>query len=417
MYHIKHGRERHLKSRYAWLVTVLLLFVWLLNYLDRQVIFSLFPLLQSELRVSSFQLGLLGTAFLWAYSLSSPISGHLADRFGSKPLICFSLLVWSVITFLTGRTNSFHELISLRCLMGLSESCYLPAGLALIAALHSPRTRSRAVSLHYSGTYIGTVLGGWLGGWGAARFGWRAVFLAFGSIGIAYAAVMFLVLRKDPPNEQPAASKPSESLLQAVPVLLKTAGFKKMLGVFALASICDWAIYAWMPIYLFEKFHFTLAHAGLSATIYIKIGGIIGLLIGGLLADSWSKTSGRARVWTQSIGLLMAAPFLMLSGLTRQPLLLYLSMALFGIGKGMYDGNNMPVLCELVPTRLRATAFGLLNSAGTLAGGAIAALAGKLKDSVGLGAVFAGCGALLLIAAVLTTTVGQSNQKIEENFA
>src|SRR5882757_3204851 len=98
------------KSTYAWVVVVLLLFVWMLNYLDRQVIFSIFPLLQSELHVSTFQMGLLGTAFLWVYSFCSPWAGHLADRFGKKPLICGSLFLWSLITILSGHAHTFRQL-------------------------------------------------------------------------------------------------------------------------------------------------------------------------------------------------------------------------------------------------------------------------------------------------------------------
>jgi MFS family permease len=403
-------------GRYAWFVTVLLLIVWLLNYLDRQVIFSLFPLLQSGLQLSSFQLGLIGTAFLWAYSLTSPLAGHLADRLGAKPLICFSLLVWSAITWLTGHVQSFHQLIVYRCLMGVSEACYLPAGLALIAALHSPRTRSRAVSLHYSGTYIGTVLGGWLGGWGAAHYGWRAVFMVFGVVGCIYAVVLLTVLRPTDPTER-VKGEPRANLFEAVPILLRAPGFGKMLAIFAAASICDWAIYAWMPLYLYEHFHLSLAQAGLNATIYIKAGGFLGLLLGGLLADRGSLFSGKARVWTQAVGLLIASPFLVMSGITSKAALLYIAMALFGLGKGMYDGNNMPVLCERVPTHLRATAFGLLNCIGTLSGGIIAAVAGRVKDSLGLGGVFAGCGALLLLAGILTITISSNGLQPEEQAA
>src|SRR6266702_1631197 len=170
------------KRSYAWIVVALLLVVWMLNYLDRQVIFSIFPLLQQELHVSTFQLGLLGTAFLWVYALCSPWAGHLADRFGKKRLICLSLLAWSAITVLSGQAHSFRQLIIFRAMMGVSEACYLPAGLALIASYHDEKTRSRAISLHYSGTYIGTVLGGFLGGWIGARHGWRSVFSIFGIV-------------------------------------------------------------------------------------------------------------------------------------------------------------------------------------------------------------------------------------------
>jgi MFS family permease len=389
------------KKTYAWIVVVLLLVVWMLNYLDRQVIFSIFPLLQQELHVSVFQLGLLGTAFLWVYALCSPWAGHLADRFGKKRLICGSMFVWSVITVLSGRAQSFHQLIFLRSLMGVSEACYLPAGLALIAAFHGTRTRSRAISLHYSGTYIGTVLGGVLGGWVGTHYGWRYVFSIFGVIGCGYATVLLFVLREPRHGEDASAEEPTKSnmrLREAAGVIFATPGYRSVLAIFAIASICDWAIYTWMPLYLFETFHFSLARAGFTATFYIKAGGIVGLLLGGVVADAWATRSSRGRVWTQSVGLLCAAPCLIASGMTHTPLLLYAAMLIFGIGKGMYDGNTMPVLCEGIPPQLRATAFGFLNFAGTFSGGVIAAVAGALKATMGLGGTFLACGVILAIA-------------------
>lgn len=403
-----------LRRHYPWVVVCLLLLVWMLNYLDRQLIFSIFPLLQADLHVSPLQLGLLGTAFLWVYAAASPFAGYLADRTGSKRLIVSSLLVWSTLTLLTGRAKTYHELLVLRALMGVSEACYLPAGLALIAAYHSRRTRSRAVSLHYSGTYLGTVLGGVLGGWLGARTGWRPVFSIFGAMGCAYAAVLLFSLhdRQGAVDSleagmvnKPAALPRSGGLLSSLREVVHSAGYGRILIVFAVASICDWAIYTWMPLYLYESFGFSLAKAGFTATFYMKAGGFAGLLLGGVLADGWARRSVGGRALTQATGLLLAAPFLVVSGMTHQPALLLVAMVLFGLGKGMYDGNTMPLLCERVPVALRATAFGLLNFAGTFAGGAVAAAAGALKRSVGLGHVFAVSGVLLLMSAVLLATV------------
>lgn len=398
---------REAKSLYSWIVVLLLLVVWMLNYLDRQVIFSVFPLLQGEMKITTLQLGLLGTAFLWVYSLCSPFAGHLADRFGKKPMICLSLLVWSFITILSGRAHTFSQLITLRSLMGISEACYLPAGLALIAAYHGTQTRSRAVSLHYSGTYLGTVLGGTLGGWIGASYGWRSVFGIFGIIGAIYGVILLFALREksQPETRVDWVAREKVDLRTGASIIFRTPGFKSLLTVFAIASICDWAIYTWMPLYLYESFHFSLAKAGFTATFYIKVGGFCGLLIGGVLADAWAKRSRRGRVLTQCLGLGCAAPCMILSAVTHIPYFLYTAMIFFGLGKGMYDGNIMPVLCEGISTRLRATAFGFLNFAGTFAGGVSAAAAGGLKSTIGLSGTFVLCGVLLVSAAGLLLVV------------
>jgi len=392
-------------NRYAWLVVALLALVWLLNYLDRQVVFSIFPLLERDLHVSPLQLGLVSTAFLWVYALCSPWAGHLADRFGKKRMICASLLVWSAVTLLSGRVHSFGQLLALRGVMGISEACYLPAGLAMIAAYHGERTRSRAVSLHYSGTYVGTILGGVLGGWIGAVYGWRSVFAIFGVIGLAYGLVLFVFLKDKAAPEGGAAQTSNIPLLQASRLIFSSAGFSRILAVFAIASICDWTIYTWMPLYLYETLHFSLTKAGFAATFYMKAGGFAGLLLGGFLADAWAQRSRRGRVLTQTLGLLSAAPCLVLCGIAHAPILLYGVMILFGLGKGVYDGNTMPVLCESVPAELRATAFGFLNFAGTLFGGIVAALAGALKSAVGLNGALIACGLLLFLAAALLSTI------------
>ncbi|MBW8748681.1 MAG: MFS transporter [Acidobacteria bacterium] len=394
------------KTAYPWFIVVLLLFVWMLNYLDRQVIFSIFPLLQAELHISTVQLGLLGTSFLWVYAISSPLAGHFADRFGSKRMICFSLLVWSLITLLTGHVRGYGQLVAMRSLMGISEACYLPAGLAMIAAYHGTRTRSRAVSLHYSGTYLGTVLGGTLGGWIGSRHGWRSVFNIFGGVGVLYAFVLMSLLR-NPSAETQAEEPPArgKGFKESASVILRTPGYRSLLTVFGIASICDWAIYTWFPLYLFERFHFSLTSAGFTATFWIRAGGFIGLLCGGLLADRWASRMRRGRVWTQTVGLGLGAPCLIVSSVTGNVTLLCASMLLFGLGKGMYDGNTMPVLCEGIPPEMRATAFGFLNFAGTMLGGAVALIAGALKATIGLNGTFLGCGLLLLVAAGITSQI------------
>src|SRR5438128_3572998 len=162
---------KFVSSRYAWLLIALLWVVGLLNYLDRQVIFSVFPLLQSEFRLSDAELGLLTPAFLWVYGILSPFAGFLADRGSRKKIIIASLAVWSVVTWLTGHASNFPQLLIARALMGISEACYIPAALALIADYHSERTRSLATGLHQSGLYVGIILGGGAGGWIGQNYG------------------------------------------------------------------------------------------------------------------------------------------------------------------------------------------------------------------------------------------------------
>jgi len=392
------------KSRYAWVLVATLWFIWLFNYLDRQIIFAVFPLLRSDLKLSDFELGLLSTSFLWVYALVSPVTGYLGDRLSRKKVIIASLLVWSLVTWATGLAKGFHELVLARGLMGVSEAAYLPAGLALIADYHSERTRSLATGLHMSGAYFGVVMGGVVGGWIGQRYGWRRAFTYLGFVGIAYALVAAMVLRgrsAKPAREADRAEAPKPRLGASLCEVCSLRAFPTLTLVFIVTSMANWLMYTWMPAYLYERFHMSLLGAGFSATFYLQAGSLGGMLLGGMLADRWRAHSQRGRLLTQAVSLALAAPFLFLAGMTASAGLLLAAMVIFGIGKGGYDCNIMPVLCEIAPPELRATGYGLFNCAGTVAGGVVAAVAGALKSTVGLGSMMQAAGLLFLVAAIL----------------
>lgn len=379
-------------ARYKWLVVALLWVVALLNYLDRQVIFSVFPLLQSDLKISSLQLGLLGTVFLWVYGLLSPLGGYAADRIGRRAVILASLGVWSAVTWLTGHSRTYGELLAARALMGISEACYLPAALAFIADYHDGRTRSRATGLHQSGLYAGIALGGLGGGWMGEHYGWRAAFIVLGVFGLIYAAVLAGAL-KERVHKKPQPS--NSGLLAALSRLLRSREFLLVTGVNSLTSIAYWCVYTWLALYLYDRFNMSLTLAGFSSTFYIQAASFAGILVGGWVADRWARFDARGRALTQTIGLAAAAPFLFLVGSTASEVILVPCLLLFGLGRGFFDCNLMPVVCQIVSPDLRATAYGVLNLTSCIAGGAMAAAGALLKDTIGLG------GAIQLSAALL----------------
>jgi MFS family permease len=391
------SREQIRAGHQAWICVALLWVVWLLNYLDRQVIFSVFPLLEAELKLTPVQLGLTSSSFLWVYAAAGPFAGYFADRFGRKQMIVVSVAVWSAVTWATGQVHTLTQLLIARGLMGVSEACYLPAGLALIASWHPEKTRAKATGLHYSGGYLGMVLGGGLGGWMAAQYGWRAMFLILGMVGIGYAAALWLFLRKAPIASR---TNTGENAWAAMREVFRIPGYTTIFIVFAVLSIGNWVTYTWLPLYLYERFHLTLGEAGFTATFYLQAGSFTGILLGGALADRWIQNSRRARVLTQAGALLFAAPFLFLSGFTKSLVVLIAGMIVFGIGRGAYDANCMPVLCQIAPERLRATGFGLFNFIGPLTGGVVATAAGALKQLIGIGGALEAAGVLLAISAV-----------------
>ena len=381
----------------AWLAVGLLWFAAALNYVDRQVIYSLFPLLSGELGLSSVQLGFLATSFLWIYGLLSPFGGYLADRIGHKRVILASLLVWSAATWLTSLTSGYGQLVATRLLMGVSESLYLPAALALVAALHSDRTRALAVGLHQSGLYAGIVLGGWGGGWIGEHFGWRASFTILGVVGIVYTVVLGGGLAS------PVATGPvrrAGPFSATAAIILRSRGFLLVLGINGLVSAAYWCVYTWLPLFLFERFGMSLAGAGFAATFYIQAASLAGVLAGGWFADRLATRVPTVRMLTQAAGMLAAAPALFLAAATGSVAPLGAAFVLFGLGRGFYDCNLMPVICQILPEDVRATAYGFLNMVACIMGGIAALGGGYLRETLGLARALEISGGLLLVSGL-----------------
>jgi MFS family permease len=386
-------------QRYAWLVVALLWVVACLNYLDRQVIFSVFPLVRAEMRLDDFQLGLLSTVFLWVYGLASPFGGYLADRVGRKKVLVLSLAIWTSITLATGYVRDFQQLLVARALMGLSEACYLPAALALIADLHTQQTRSRATGIHQSGLYGGMALGGIIGGWMGERHGWRSPFILLGLVGLGYVLVLVRGIRSEPARDAGAGDK-ATPFAGSVSEILRAPGYPAMLLAFTGFAIANWIVYTWLPLYIFERFRMSLASAGFSATFYLQVASFAGIIAGGWIADRWGRVSPRGRALTQALGLAAGAPFLFLVGATGSVVVLIAAIVVFGLGKGFYDCNTMPVLAQVARPEIRATGYGIFNFLGCVAGGAMAAAAGALKPVIGLSGAIQISAVILFASAV-----------------
>src|SRR5207302_7619009 len=133
-------------------------------YADRQAIFSVFPLLKSEMALSDVELGIVGSSFMWVYALALPLAGVVGDRWPRKTLILAGLIFWSLVTLATALATEYWHLVLFRALEGLGEAFYFPASMSLISNYHGRQTRSRAMALHQSSVYAGTILGGWLAG-------------------------------------------------------------------------------------------------------------------------------------------------------------------------------------------------------------------------------------------------------------
>ena len=389
---------------YPWIVVALLSVVAFLNYLDRQMLSTMQTAIGADITElqQAQNFGRLMAIFLWVYAIVSPFAGSIADRLSRKWLIVGSLAVWSLVTLLMGHCNTFSQMYWLRGLMGVSEALYIPSSLSLIADYHAGKSRSLAVGLHMTGLYLGQAVGGF-GAIFANALSWRMTFQWFGIIGVLYAVVLVFCLKeKRAPKAAASETKPGLSILKSFGLIFSNIAFWVILFFFASTSLPGWATKNWLPILFAQHIDGGMAVAGPVATITIALASFIGVLVGGPMSDKWVKKNLKGRVYTSAIGLSMMIPALVLMGLGKGLVPAVASGLIFGLGYGMFDTNNMPILCQFVPSRLRATAYGFMNMVGVAMGALCTTLLGKIPN---LGLSFAILGGVTAVALVLQLTI------------
>ena len=358
---------------YPWIVVALLWVVALLNYLDRQMLSTMQESMKMDIKELAVgeNFGRLMGVFLLIYGLMSPVAGIIADRVNRKWMIVGSLFVWSAVTYGMGYATTFNQVYWLRALMGLSEALYLATALSMIADYHTSKTRSLAIGIHMSGLYAGQALGGF-GATIASNYTWHTVFHWFGMVGIVYAFFLVFTLfdiERKPQATTQTTSAPKNSLLSSLALVFGTFSFWILLFYFMASSFPGWGTKNWLPTLFATNLNVPMATAGPIATI--------------------------------SIGLGLTIPALILIGFGESYVAMIGATLLFGIGYGMFDTNNMPILCQIIPQQQRATAYGIMNMGGVFSGYAVTLMLGTSTDAGNLGADFSKLSVIILIAIVL----------------
>lgn len=395
-----------MKKYYPWVLVTLLWFVALLNYMDRQMLSTM----QEAMKVDISELnqaeafGALMAVFLWIYGIVSPFAGIIADRMSRKWLVVGSIFVWSMVTFLMGYAHNFTQLYWLRAFMGISEALYIPSALSLIADWHEGKSRSLAIGIHMTGLYVGQAIGGF-GATLAAMLSWNAAFHWFGVIGVVYSIVLLLLLKENPKHSQKQATttgeKPSRNPFRGLSVVFSTWAFWVILFYFAVPSLPGWATKNWLPTLFANSLNIPMASAGPISTITIAVSSFVGVILGGILSDRWVQRNIRGRVYTSAIGLGLTVPALILLGFGHSLIAVVGAGLCFGVGYGIFDANNMPILCQFISSKYRSTAYGIMNMTGVFAGAAVTQVLGKWTDGGNLGLGFALLGAVVVLALIL----------------
>ena len=262
-----------------------------------------------------------------------------------------------------------------RAAEGIGETFYFPASVSLVSDYHGKVTRSRALGFHQTSVYIGTIAGGFFAGWISQIYGWRWSFVVFGGLGILLGLFLSRLLVEPARGASDFgvdAHARRIGFLDFVRLLWKTPTAMLLMLAFTCANFVAVVLLSWMPKFLFDRFHLSLAAAGLTATIFVQLASMAGSPLGGWLADTLRRRTPGGRILVQLIGVLGGAPFVVLCGLTHSTVWLVFALIAWGFFKGLYDANIFASVFDVIRPEARGSAAGWMNMVGWLGGGGTA---------------------------------------------
>jgi MFS family permease len=405
------------RARYKWFVVGMLWCVCFFDYVDRWGISALFPLLKKEMHLTPVQLGLLGSVSAWIYGLGAPFAGYVVDRIRRKAAVLGGLFVWSGVTAAAVISHSFHHLLWFMAALGVAVTIYMPSAMSMISDYHGQATRSRAMGIHQTAVYVGTIGGGFLAGLIGERYGWRWSFIMFGALGVVLGVILLGLLRE--PQRGAADLEDGSTTLQtqrlgglpvgqSIKLILGTPTAVLLMGAFMCANFVALVSLAWMPNFLYDKFHMSVAMAGLSATLFAQIASMVGSPVGGWLADIFRRRHVGGRVLVQAIAIFCGAPFVFFCGRAGTMAAVIVALTAWGLFKGLYDANIFASVFDVIPPQVRGTAAGFVNMVGWLGGGAAPVVIGFVAMRIGASRaislsafVYVAAGILLTLAATI----------------
>jgi MFS family permease len=387
----------------------LLAWLWIafaLNYIDRQMVYSMLPALRSDLGFEGARLGLIGSVFQWVYTLSLPFAGRLADVWRRDVLITSSLVLWSVAALGCGLAESQSAFLAARALMAVTEALYFPTALALIASHYPAAARSRALGIHQSAQLTGAIAGGWYGGWAADNIGWRPGFQYAAFAGIAYGVLLWFGIRK---TASQAPQTVTTKIGGSVSALVRSAPYLAICAAFAAYCAMQWIFFAWFPTFLQERFHLSMTDSGWNGTVFIQTSSIAGMLAGGALADRVRRRWPAARLHVAAAGVLLCAPFAFLTFNAADLNYARAFSAAFGLFGGLLAANAFAAAYDVLDSHTRGLAGGILTAIGGMSSATTIYLAGAWKDTIGFAGLMSGVAGIAVACALLLMFIAARN--------
>ncbi len=425
------GHNAPVTRGYARYVLAVMVGINFLNYMDRYVGAAASPLIQKEFHLDDSQVGILGSAFLLVYALAAVPFGYWADRGIRKTVVAAGVAIWSVATLFTGFARSFPQLFVSRAVLGIGEAGYYPAGTSLLSDYFPKEERGRVMSIWGAGSTFGIAVGFAGGGYIAEKFGWRSAFFFAAVPGILFALLAFGLrepLRGSAESIGRAVERIHEASLRNFLDLLRIRTLRatilsQTLLYFVLASNAFW-----LPILLTRRFNLSVGKAGLLAGVVLVVGGLIGTLAGGWIADRRAKTNPAAHLEVGIAGFLLGAVFItvaLVAPLNAGPIPVFVPAFLLAVAcLYLYSGPFTAVAQNVVSPGLRASAVTMLlfvshvfgDSHSTFDVGVISTHVGSLQT-----ALLITSPTLLVLAAIIAATglrsVKRDVQTMEDEWA
>jgi predicted MFS family arabinose efflux permease len=321
-----------------------------LNYVDRQIVYALVPLIKAEFVLTNFQVALLGTVFSIVHSLAALPLGLLADRVSRRKIILYGSFFWSLATFVSGLATSFRSLLQIRALVGLGEAAYAPAATAILSASFLRELRARVQGIFFTGMFIGGSAGLALGGILAEWWGWRAAFFVVGVPGLIL-ALATLRLPEPPPLRDAPKPVRIRTLLRDPAYVMTVAG-----GWFM--AFAAYSYIFWGTEFISRYKGFGLAEAGIVLGVSLAVAGVLGILAGAWIADHLTRRVAWGHVSVVGMGVLLGTPLLFAAvhASGRATFVALFFLACFFMS--WYHGPLTATFHHLVPDSTHASAVG-----------------------------------------------------------
>jgi predicted MFS family arabinose efflux permease len=352
---------------YANYVLFVLFVVYVFNFIDRQILSILIDPIKAELGASDTQMGFLtGFAFAVFYTVAGIPIARWADYGVRRNLIAVGLAVWSAMTALSGAAQSYWHLALARIGVGVGEAAGSPPAHSLISDYFSPEKRATAISIYNSGIHVGVMLGYLAGGWINEFFSWRVAFLVVGVPGILFALVVRFTIKEprrgmsDAPATATARDTEHDSVKDVMRFMLSMRSFKMLSVATGIAAFSAYGFGSWVPSYLRRVHEMGSGEIGTWIGIEAGVGGALGSIWGGRLADKLGAKDKRWYLWVPALSLVAYFPFVYLFLLIDNPRIALIAYFFAITFAAMHLGPAIAVTYQLVKVRMRALASAIL---------------------------------------------------------